>query len=115
MKPGLRFDKVALRLIARVQTTLRDHVPIGNAILVTVSAPIRLPAKTATDLEGQVRHWLTDPSRSAERCTTINGNQIRVRIVNAAPGQSPNVLGFVHNPDVDVSALLDEAQRSLAR
>jgi hypothetical protein len=109
---GLRFDKVALRLISQLQSTLRDDVPEGKTILVTVSAPIVLPAKTATAIAKHVRRWLGDPS-SAECRTTINGNQICVRVVRSGSNRSANVLGFVHNAEVDTTTLLNTAQSSL--
>ena len=49
--PGLRFDKIATRVIARLQSTLRDTVPDGVTVAVTITAPIRVPAKTAAALE----------------------------------------------------------------
>jgi len=106
---GLRFDKVALGLIARLQTTLREQVPEGKTILVTISAPIRLPAKTAVAMDERIRRWLAGPSKPAELRATINGNQIRVRLVTGASNRSSNVLVFVHNPEVDTAALFDNA------
>jgi hypothetical protein len=46
-KPRLRFDKVATRLIERLQATLGETVPDGTTVLLTITAPIRLPSKTA--------------------------------------------------------------------
>ena len=46
-KPRLRFDKVATRLIERLQATLGETVPDGMTVLLTITAPIRLPSKTA--------------------------------------------------------------------
>lgn len=42
-KPRLRFDKVATRLIERLQATLGEAVPDGITVLLTITAPIRLP------------------------------------------------------------------------
>src|SRR5881396_2477929 len=50
-KPRLRFDKVATRLIERLQATLGKTVPDGMTVLLTITAPIRLPSKTAAALE----------------------------------------------------------------
>jgi hypothetical protein len=110
---GLRYDKVALRLIAQLQATLRDLVPEGKTMLLTVSAPIRVPGKTAAALDEHIRLWLANPSRPPDLRTTINENRIRVLVVSGASRGSPNVLGFVHNPEVDTSALLAEVQASL--
>ena len=49
-KPRLRFDKAVTRLMTRLQTTLGETVPDGMAVLLTVTAPIRLPSKTAATL-----------------------------------------------------------------
>ena len=49
--PRLRFDKVATRLIERLQATLGETVPDGMTVLLTITAPIRLPSKTAASLE----------------------------------------------------------------
>jgi hypothetical protein len=76
-----------------LQATLRDDVPERVTLLVTVSAPILLPAKTTTVIE--------------------NRNQIRARAVSGGPNPSGNVLVFVHNLEVDTSALLNTAQSSL--
>src|SRR5579862_5435604 len=50
-KLRLRFDKVATRLLERLQGALGQTVPDGIAVLVTVTAPIRLASKTAAALE----------------------------------------------------------------
>ena len=39
-KPRLRFDKVATRLIERLQATLGETVPDGMTVLLTITAPI---------------------------------------------------------------------------
>src|ERR1700730_14931868 len=57
-KPRLRFDKVATRLMERLQATLGGTVPDGMAILLTITAPIRLPSKTAASLEDKIQTLL---------------------------------------------------------
>jgi hypothetical protein len=110
MKPRLRFDKVARRLVAEVQDALRDDLPAGTTIIFTCTAPIRLASKTAASLEGEIRALLA--SRASELAKTINGNKIGVRIVHKA--HTPNVIGFVHNPDRGAAkALLDSALMDL--
>src|SRR5579884_3881264 len=97
-KPRLRFDKVALRLIADLQAALRDDVPEGKTVLFTVTAPIRLPAKTVAELVPRIRPLLKSGRARAELAETLNGNQVRVRVVTGRAKRAPNVLGFVHNP-----------------
>ena len=50
-KPRLRFDKVATRLTERLQATLGETVPNGMTVSLTITAPIRLPSKTAASPE----------------------------------------------------------------
>src|SRR5260370_20963214 len=53
-KPRLRFDKVATRLIEGLQAALGEIVPDGMTVLLTITAPIRLPSKTAASLEDKI-------------------------------------------------------------
>ena len=112
-RAGLRFDRVALELVRRVQAALCDAVPKERKLLFTVSAPIRQATKTAAELALAMQPWLAH-GRSAELKITINENAIRVRLVKETGRQAPNVIGFVHNPDSDAGALLDIAQAFLA-
>jgi hypothetical protein len=114
-KRGLRFDKVAVALIVRVQCAIRDDVPNSMTVLFSVAAPIRLPGKTARELTDRARVWLQGRNAPAARRYTIQGNAIRVCLVNGRQEHEPNVRGFVHNPDVDVKALFDEVRESIER
>jgi hypothetical protein len=96
-----------------LQSALRDDVPLGRTVLLAVSAPIRLPKQTAHVLEERARRWLARPPESAEFRDIINGNQIRVRLVNGSAEESPNILGFVHNLGIDTNALFEAAQSDL--
>jgi hypothetical protein len=110
---GLRFDRVALRLVATLQGALCDELPEKQTLLVTISAPIRSPAQTAAALEERIRVWLPGRVPPAEVGYEINGNLLRVRLVRGKAKHAPNVLGFVHNPEVDAKGLLDAAQVEL--
>jgi hypothetical protein len=55
-KPRLRFDRVATRLIERLQATPGESVPDGMTVLLTITAPIRLPSKTAASLEDKIQN-----------------------------------------------------------
>ena len=55
-KPGLRFDKVATRLMERLRAALGETVPDGTTVLLTITAPIRLPSKTAASLEDKIQN-----------------------------------------------------------
>lgn len=111
-KPRLRFDRVALGFVGGLQAALREFVPHGQTVILTITAPIRLPSKTATALEHKIRVCLA--SRSAQEVKdTIHGNQIRVRLVKGVSRQMSEVIGFVHNPGSDPDVLLRLTQSLL--
>jgi len=112
-KPRLRFDKVVLRLIGGLQAALREAVPEGRAVMVTVTAPIRLPGKTAAALESEIRGRLGRRSAKAETVEVIHGNRIRIRLVKGVSAKASKLIGFVHNPETDADVLLDLAQSLL--
>ena len=113
-KRGLRFDKVALGFIERLQDALEGIVPRGKTLIVTITAPIRLPAKTAKALEAKVERTLIEEKRADLR-DTINGNEVRARLVNGTLKGQSNVIGYVHNPDADTNELLKTTQSLLAQ
>ncbi len=113
-KPRLRFDRVALRLVQRLQTDLHEAVPEGTTAIVTVTAPIRLPAKTIVGLQEKILVCLAEKSTRAELSDTIHGNEIRVRIVGGSPAGASRVIGYVHNPDCNGDVLLDATESLLA-
>ena len=112
-KPRLRFDKVVLRLIGGLQEALREEVPEGQALILTATAPIRLPAKTAAVLEEKIRACLARRSAKVEVDETIHGNRVRVRLVKDISRRASKVIGFVHNPETDPEVLLHLAQSLL--
>ena len=57
-KLRLRFDKVVTRLMDRLRATLGETVPDGMTVLLTITAPIRLPSKTAAALEDKIQTLL---------------------------------------------------------
>ena len=76
-KLRLRFDKVVLRLIADLRARLGAAVPDRQTVIVTVTAPIRLPAKTAAALHNEIRGrllrkslrmWRSRTRSTATRC-----------------------------------------------
>jgi len=106
-KPRLRFDRVALGLIRRLKAGLSDAVPDGESVMLTCTAPIRLPAQTVAALESQVRDALAHRSAPIDIRAELCGNQVRARLVKGVGGRMPKVVGFVHNPEPDPGPLLD--------
>jgi hypothetical protein len=112
-KPRLRFDKVATRLMERLQATLGKTVPDGMTVLLTITAPIRLPSKTAASLEDKIQTLLGRGSAGRDEKDTIHGNRIRIRLLRAASGRAPKMIGFVHNSDSDPLLLLNMTRELL--
>jgi hypothetical protein len=104
----LRFDKVALRLVEAVKAGVGETLPAHQSIAFTLTAPIRLPAKTAAAVQDRLR-GLCAQGLSA----TINGNEIRARIVEGALEGMPKVIGFVHNREHNADLLLNIVETSL--
>ncbi len=112
-KPRLRFDKTVLQLFRHLQTALCDAVPDGRVAIVTVSAPIRLPAKTAAALEAAIRAGIARRAARVEIADRIHGNRVRIRIVKDNSRQAAKVIGFVHNPDPGADMVLLDGTEAL--
>ena len=111
-KPRLRFDKVAVGPIRRLDDALRDVIPDGKTVIVTVTAPIRLASKTRASLEEKIAALLAQRERVNFKAA-MHGNQICVRIVASAKG-TQKLIGYVHNPDRGADdALLDETEAQI--
>jgi hypothetical protein len=114
-KPHLRFDRVALRLIHGLRVALEGSVPEGWTVLVTITAPIRLPARTATAIEEKIRKLLATRAAPKRLRYTIHGNEIQIHLLRGGAGRTARLIGFVHNPDSDPTLLIDVARSLLAR
>lgn len=114
-EPRLRFDRVALRLVDRLRTALSGSVPDGRTVLATITAPIRLPSRTAAAMEEKIRKLLATRAAPARLTDTINGNEIQAHLMKGGTSRTAKLIGFVHNPDSDPSILIDVARSLLAR
>ncbi len=108
-KLKLRFDKVVRRLTGDLKTTLAGVLPEGRSVVITVTAPIKHPAKTAATLENIVRDGLAQ----GEFCKRIHGNKVRVRPITHVATNMPRVLAFVHNTESDARLILNIAESRL--
>ncbi len=106
-KPRLRFDKVATRLMERLRATAGETVPDGMTVLLTITAPIRLPSKTAVSLEDRIKTLLGRRRSGQNGIDTIHGNRIRIRLVSDESERAPKLIGFVHSSDSDPRLLLN--------
>jgi hypothetical protein len=106
-KPRLRFDKVALRLVARLRDSLQDAVPDGETLVFTITAPIRMWTKTASVLEEAIRDGLGRQSSFSNNKHAIHNNHIEVRLVKHGLIGASKVAGFVHNPESEPALIFD--------
>ncbi len=90
--PRLRLDRVARRLVRSLQAGLCQGVPKNRALVITVSAPIRLPARTVSEVQAR----LAAPFAGAFS-RIVCGNRVRAQMVGCRVPGAPRVIVFVHN------------------
>jgi hypothetical protein len=109
--------------LERLQATRGKVVPDGMTVLLTITAPIRLPSKTAASLEDKMqtllgrglpgRDKLGRDEAGRDEKDTIHGNRIRIRLLRDESGRAPKLIGFVHNSDSDPLLLLNMTRELL--
>ena len=114
-KFGLRFDRVATKVIEGVKANLGETVPKGMTVVLTITAPILLPSKTITALQDKIKLFLRQKSRVRDDKHTVYGNRIRIRLLRDKSGRAPKMIGFVHNPDSDSLLLINMTREFLER
>lgn len=114
-KLGLRYDKVAVRLLSNLRNSIHNNIPQKTTVLLAITAPIKLPLKTEFELCEQIRDILNADIRYKGGPSTIFQNKIFFRIVNVPIIQTVRFVGFVHNPEQDPNQLLDLATAWLAK
>ena len=105
--PRLRFDKVVTRVTERLQASLDRFTPSGTTVLVTITAPVRVPSKTTAALESACRRLLSRGSTKRDEEYTIHGNHVRIRLLRTRLRRANPIHGFVHNRDSDPAQILD--------
>jgi hypothetical protein len=110
---GLRFDRVVVGVLGALRSYAEETAPDGVTVLVTISAPIRLPAKTADALKQDIKTLISSGRSGVSHAAAVNGNSVQLRIVREGSDRSPRLIGFVHNPGSNPALLLDIAERWL--
>lgn len=82
-------------------------------VLLTITAPIRLPSKTAAVLEGKIQTLFGRGSPGRDEKDTIHGNHVQIRLLRDESIRAPKMIGFVHNPDTDPLLLLNMTRELL--
>ena len=114
-KLGLRFDKTVVRLLSNLRNAVNKHIPQGTSVLLTISAPIKLPSKTESELCQQIIDSLNSEVRHKSQEFVIFQNKISIKVIDIPINQVETFVGFVHNPDRDPKHLLDLATTWLVK
>jgi hypothetical protein len=112
--PRLRFDRVALGLLERLRAAVRARA-LNGATVVTITAPIRLPSRTAATLEESIQLLVGRTSARRQLTTTVHGNRVRIAILQAGRKSGSKLIGFVHNRDSDPQVLFELTSSLLRR
>jgi hypothetical protein len=105
-KLGLRFDKVVVRILGNIRNAVEQEVPKESVIIITISAPIKLPAKTEHELIEKIRNIVSTGKKERDTSLAIFGNEVRIRLLKTSSKKSINFIGLVHNKDIDSKYLL---------
>ena len=113
MALGLRFDRVAVRVLDRLQRNADSEMRTAVSVALTLTAPVRSPGKTATALQQEIGALLQTSAPGDGRRVELYGNRAELRLVTRVSARLPSLLGFIHNPDVDAATILALAERWL--
>jgi hypothetical protein len=112
-KLGLRFDRVVVAVLRDLRSFTNAAAPKDVAVLVTITAPIRQPAKTAEDLQRDIGELLSGRAAGGDRSAVVRGNDTRLRLVAGVPEERPRLIGFVHNRGSMPETLFDLTEQWL--
>lgn len=112
-KLGLRFDRVVVAVLSELRNFAESVSPKHLTVLVAITAPIRLPAKTVHDLQRDIGELLLSRGPVGDRIAAVRGNDTRLRLVAPAPEMAPRLIGFVHDRETRPETLFDLAERWL--
>ena len=99
----LRFDRVVQRLVNDLKASLTPLVPERQALLITLTAPIKLPKKTSAEVCNAIQISASAHNFSRK----VHGNQVSIYRLAQLPPHLPKVLVFVHNPETEAAQILD--------
>lgn len=107
-KLGLRFDKVAVRLLNNIRNAINKDIPDGKIVLLAITAPIKLPQKTELEIYEQISDLIITNKQQTSRKFTVFQNKIHIRTIDVSITQAERFVGFVHNTEVDSMQLFDK-------
>jgi len=114
-KLGLRFDRVVVQLLGNIRAAIEQEIPGKMVVIMTITAPIKLPGKTEHELIGKIKNFLEAGIQQQDSTQTIFQNKVQLRLVESSSKQNTRFIGLVHNPDIDAKLLLDLAAQWLLK
>jgi hypothetical protein len=110
---GLRFDRVVVRTLGNLRAYVNDRVSVGRTVVLTLTAPIKMPARTVAALQSEIDALLRAGAAKGDRVGTVFGNSFRLRLAKHNSSRNHAIIGLVHNRDIDSKRLADSAQQWL--
>jgi hypothetical protein len=108
---GLRFDRVVQRVMGELRAFTDQTVSPGVTVLLSLTAPIRLPARTVDELRQAMTAFLAASDPPREWQGEVNGNSARLRLIAGKAAHAPSLIGFVHNRECPCEPLFAAATR----
>lgn len=109
-KLGLRFDKVAVRLLNNIRNAINKDIPDRTIVLLAITAPIKLPSKAEIEICKKKNELLTTDKQQIGQKHTVFQNNIFIRTIEISTNKKvERFIGFVHNPKIDSMQLFDIA------
>ena len=112
-KPELRFDKVVARVTERLQAAAAGCTPAGVTVIVTLTAPIKVAARTTIAIEDTLRAVVVHSAAEPRASLTGLGNRVRIQVVAHGIKSAPKLITFVHNPGTDPRLLFNMTREML--
>jgi hypothetical protein len=106
-KLGLRFDRVVVRVLRDLRGFAKTRVPTGKTVILTLTAPILTPTRTVAALQPEIDTLLRSGTRDGDRIASVCGNAIRIRVAKHMSSRNHELIGLVHNRDIDSKHLAD--------
>lgn len=111
--PRLSLDSGVLRLCDEVNEELKNVIPSGIYILLTISAPLNKIRQTKADLINEIK-GIVQKKAPNEQVIEINKNKVKIHLISGDRPSGKKVVGIVPNqnssPDIlaNVQYILSE-------
>ena len=101
----LRQDVVARRVLRDVEFALNPRVPNRKCIILTLGAPIKLPAQLIAALIRLLADYIEGGRQERDESRTVLGNRVRFRVLKREQWCNAKLIGFVFSGDPKPAAL----------